>query len=230
MERVDYELDPLKNSPYNKNSRFDWSKNIYDPIGGQAILNFKGQFSLEMFYKKMYEWLKEMVYTDIDGGGDKVEHYFFEKRKSDMVEEIWFWWRTQKTPEGNKFLRYRLFIDVQILRMKKDSIVVDGKKFNIDNGEISLFIRPYLDMEHMNKSGKSMIGDKKNWSDYKLLSTFKKYWHNRLYMNQIEAAKNELYTHANQLMGTMKSYLNLPHHVKVRKDFHPSLGVPQYKI
>jgi len=227
-----YELDLEREDRFDK-VRFPFGSKLFPTIDGANWLNYKGWFNLEMLYKRAYEWLSEYDYVDIDGDGDKFEHYFFENRSGDGIKtEMLFWWRTQKIPDGNPMFRYRIFIDFQVLYLASDTYVVDGQKFKQDYGEVSLFIKPFLDVELNNKTNKSLLGGGKitPWTKDGITGGLTNWFKNKVYRNQIEERRTELYNQVNELYAIIKQFLNMQNYVSVRRDMHPEKGLPQYKL
>ena len=223
MAYVSYHLDTQRTDKLNRITDMIKGGSLFKDCGSQCWINFKGKFSLEMFYKRMYIWLTENGYSDVDGYKDRFERYFFEKRNPDgSIGELWFWWRTKKDPDGNKLFEYRIDIDVQILVMGKDEIVVEGNKFSVNNGEISIFIKPYLSFSHKIK---------KEWTEDSLLKPFLKWFDKKGFVHQIDDKKAEFYTDFNRFYATIKQFLGLENYMIDRKtEFHPVKGVPQYKL
>lgn len=232
MSRVSYFLDPYSSDSWlDQSSKIvTWGTNILTGKG-ETWLNFKGYFSLEMLYKRMYEWLSEYGFTDIDGQKDKIEHYFHENRGADgFVKEIWYWWRTEKTPDNNPMFRYRIFIDVQLLALTTEEVVIEGQKFKQNYGEISIFFRPMLMFELKNKSGKPFLKSGKTWDENFVTKNTMNWFQKRAYNDQIEQRKSELYTQFNDLYAIIKQYLQLNNYQAPRKDMHPQKGISQYKL
>lgn len=223
MAYTSYHLDQDRTNRLNrKNTEFKEGESIFK--GSDVYwINYKGKFSMEMLYKRMYIWLNENGYADVDGAKDKFERYFYEKRAPDgSITEVWFWWRTKKDPDGNGYFEFRIDIDVQLLVMKKDEIVVDGNKFAVNNGEISIFLKPYLTMAHKAD---------KNWTDNPYLKPFLHWWDKRGYAHQIDDKKDKFYSETHRLYATIKQFLGLQNFSTDRKtEFHPVKGVPQYKL
>jgi hypothetical protein len=197
---------------------------MYSAIGGtQVWINFKGVFHIEMLYKLMFEVLQKRGYNDDSPeNGEHIEQYYFENRAPDGVKtEAWYWWRTKRSGKAmnNANFEFVMNIDVQILGLKEEVIVVDGQKFKMSSGEISFFIKPYLNVKAEEKKYKDLVPtDFFNW------------WMKRAFYNQVEDARNELYDDFNIIYGTIKQYLKLNNYAPVPGEFHPQLGIPQYKL
>ncbi|MFT4326753.1 MAG: hypothetical protein ACMXYK_04585 [Candidatus Woesearchaeota archaeon] len=213
----------MANQPYQKALGGDLKKKRRkgEAVFPETYLNFKGDFSLEMLYKLMYETLVKLGYTDEDGAKDKFEHYFYEKRAPDGTKsEIWFWWRTKRDSSKVKSdnFEYRIDINVQILGLKESTVVRDGNKFKLNYGELSLFLKPEL----ICTLDTNKIPPPLSW--------FKDWWEARVFKERYDERKDELYKQANTLYAVIKQYLQLENYVSVPPSFQPELGVPQYKL
>lgn len=228
---TDYDFDlnreDITNSEFNK---YPFETKVFPK--DQTWLNYKGKFSLEMLYKRIYEWLVENDYVDIEEKKDKYEHFFFENRGAEGgVNEILMWWRSEKSSIKNKMFRLRIFLDFQILGLGSETIVENGQKFNVNYGELSVFLRPYLDVELGNKTNVSLLGDDVTpWNKSGFTKNLAGWFKNRMYKGEIELHREELYADINELYAIIKKFLQLNNFVGVRKDMHPERGVPQYKL
>lgn len=212
--------DDIKPSRDKEAGRYPKKVKMFKP-DGQTWLNYKGTFSMDMLYKLMYETLKSMGFSDQDGSKDKIEHYYSEKRSPDGVKgEVWFWWRTIRPGDVIKSEQfdYILNVDVQILGLKDTTITMDGNKFKMNYGEISIFIKPYLNMKFKEDSYKGVMKPLMSW------------WENRLYASQIQQRKTEIYKDVNLFYAIIKQFLQLENFTKISSEFYPNKGVPTYKL
>lgn len=225
MARINYRFDP------NRTDRpeTEVKKELVTVFKGsdQTWINYKGYFSLEHVYKRLYEYLSgEIGYTG-PFGDDMFESYFFENRGADgTIKEVWCWWRPSKVPDKNKMFKYIINIDMQLLGVKSETIVVDGQKVKQNYGEISFYVKPfiYLDL----KAKTSALDGKSSWSEDWVTKNFLKWFEKRVYVKQIDQRKNEVYGHANGVIGCIKNHLKIAGFQKFRsQDFHPQRGYPQ---
>ena len=183
-------------------------------------LNFKGSFSMENLYKLIYDWLAKYNYKDADGDGDKIEHYYYEKRGPDNFKgEVWFWWRTIKKNTGDAAFEYRINIDFQILAMKEATVTVDGQKMKVNNGEVSIFITPFLVAKSEQEWGKQ------GWN-----KKFYQWFTERVYFQNYDFHKDTLWEEFNDLSAIIKRYLKLQNYTSTSEAFHPQIGVRQHKL
>lgn len=228
MARVNYRFDPNRTDQVNL-SEYNYDIKIYGAIGNQTWINFKGYFSLEMLYKRVYEYLSGEIGYKGPFGDDMFEPYYYEDRAADgTVKEIWYWWRASKIPDGNTMFRYRINIDIQVLGLKSETVVIDGQKVKQNYGELSVFLRPHLDFD-LKKKGGSLVGGK-SWNEDFITKHFTHWFEKRVYDTQIDERKTELYGHANAVVGCIKNHLGIAGYQKFRLDFHPPKGHPQNKL
>ncbi len=231
MVRVNYQLDPYRDNRLNMDSR--WGEKIFKPApNGEEWINYKGYFSFDRLYKRLFEYIEgEIGYKD-PTGNNLYETYYFENRGEEgFLKELWAYWRLNKIPDKNKMFKYRIEIDIQILGMSNETIMVDGQKIKTNYGEISFFVRPYLDIDIQNKSGKSMVNkEKDSFKKDEFLKHFADWFEKRMYSAQIDDRKNEIYNQVNGIVGCIKNHLGMVGFQGFRKDFHPEKGVPQYKL
>lgn len=229
MARVNYRFDQNRDNQLNRKD-FKYEMPIFK-AGGTTWINYKGYFSLEHLYKRVYEYLSAEIGYKGPFGTDMFEPYFYEERGADgSVKEIWYWWRAFKNaPDGNKMFRYRIFIDFQILGLKSETVVIDGQKIKQNYGELSVFVKPFLDFDLKGKKGDSMVGGK-SWHEDSLTKSFAKWFEKRAYSGQLDQRKAEMYGHANGVVGCIKNHLQLAGFQGFRMDFHPQKGHPQNKL
>src|SRR3989338_8629768 len=103
-------------------------------------------------YLMLHETLLGERWRGKDGEAD---HSDIEKLYSENVyqrgihkggKEMWFWWRAEKFAEG-KYSGYflnTLDIDAHVVYLQNVEIVQQGKKMNVQNGEIEMFFRPKI--------------------------------------------------------------------------------------
>ncbi|MFW5746678.1 MAG: hypothetical protein ACOCWQ_03980 [Nanoarchaeota archaeon] len=181
-------------------------------------IQYKGQFFMEMLYKVMWQWCENHGYKDIEGAGNKVEHFYFENiMPGGGAKEVWFWWRVQK--QESKYFRYQINIETHILGMNDAETIVDGRKVKTNNLEVSVFITSNLHIDEKD------MDIRKHW----LTSIFDATFKGRLHKKQIEDKKNELYGHTHALINTIKQHLGLPQHAPQPRPFHDAMGVPQLR-
>lgn len=179
-------------------------------------VKYRDVFSLRNLYIMLHETLLEEGWRGKDGEPD---HSDIEKLYSENVyqrgihrggKEMWFWWRAQKFAEG-KYSGYflnTLDIDAHVVYLQNVEIVQQGKKMNVQNGEIEMFFRPkiWLDYKH-------------EWDKHWFLKHMKPIFEKRIMHQEIEKREKELWRDAYRLHAKVKQYLQLRNFVNVPEPF-----------
>ena len=153
-------------------------------------VKYRDVFSLRNLYLMLHETLLEEGWRGKDGEPD---HSDIEKLYSENVyqrgihkggKEMWFWWRAEKFAEG-KYSGYflnTLDIDAHVVYLQNVEIVQQGKKMNVQNGEIEMFFRPkiWLDYRH-------------EWDKHWFLKHMQHLYEHRLIHGEIEKREKELW-------------------------------------
>lgn len=178
-------------------------------------IQYKDVYHLKNFYKLAYEFLNEKGWSD-PRGGKYWEQFYYEKiHPGTGLKEHRFRWRLQMIPNDSKYIRYLIKMDVRTLIMKQVDTVYEGKKFKTWSGEISLFCEAWLQLDYNNTWGKSP-----------LLKSFDKFFRERIYKDQWENHKLELYQKCYEFNRELKKYLQLKTPVQEQKLFRGETGVP----
>jgi hypothetical protein len=175
-------------------------RHIYDGIDAKEVtwfvVNRKDIFVIEYLYLLMHEWLLEHGYTttlDVDF----PEKYYWH-REGPAGKEIWWRWRPKRYPLGpNKMWRFDLNIDVHVLPMKDVEVVLGGKKFKVNQGEVEVQVKAMLVKDPDKLIEKSMFKD------------VKKLMFNRMWKQQFDALEREFYREAYEFRDAMNAFLQI---------------------
>jgi predicted nucleotidyltransferase len=110
------------------------------------------------------------------------------KKKSDLLG-------LQK-PTGNDYYRYFMDINFMLLGWKQVEQVVDGKKYKGELGELSIFIKPYIETDWGGK-----------WAKHWLLKHIHPFFENRIYKQDMLQREDLLLQQTYRLQGTIKKFL-----------------------
>ena len=129
--------------------------------------------------------------------------------------EIWVWWRLKKSPflKNQGYYEYRLDIDFHGMYLKKIEIMHQGKKLQVDKGELEIEFRP--------KIIRTATG--KKWRNHWLLKRFRDLFEKRIMSEDFDKLEKELWREAYRLQAVVKAYLNLRNFIPVPEPFHPKL-------
>ncbi|MBU1198580.1 MAG: hypothetical protein KKF46_02665 [Nanoarchaeota archaeon] len=170
---------------------------------------------LKNLYKLVHAWLVDEGFSAADGkpGDDKFETLYLERINQAGMKENHIWWRAVMIPRGNRYYRYFLKIDWQILAMKTVEIMHKGQKFKTNKGEIIMRVEAWLQLDYRNE-----------WEKSGLLSRLEMWFRERHYLKEIKSYKKDLYKTAYRLHSTIKQFMNLKMPVPWGKSFHAEKG------
>ena len=179
-------------------------------------IKYKDVFSLRNLYIMLHETLLEENWRGPDG---ETDHEDIEKLYSENVyqkgihlggKEIWFWWRAQKFQEG-KYSGYflnRLDIDAHVVYVQNVEVVHQGKKMNVQNGEVEMFFRPRIELDYRHE-----------WEHHWFLKYAKPIFEKRIMHAEIEKREKELWRDAYRIHAKVKQFLQLRTFVPVPEPF-----------
>jgi hypothetical protein len=162
------------------------------------LIDYKDIFSFAYLYKLMHEWLVEEGYAAREDS--EFPEVFYLQRETPHGGEYWIRWRTMKKPYSTSLWRYALDIDMHAYMMKKAELILAGKKYEVDKGEIEIEVQGNLIVDP----------DKKieNLPFNKLLG-FKPLLVKWLLRKRFEDHKNTLYKDVYRFQDAIKTYLKL---------------------
>jgi hypothetical protein len=179
-------------------------------------VKFNDIFSLRNLYIMLHELLLEENWKGKDG---EMDHSDIETLYSENVyqrgihrggKELWFWWRAEKFAEGkySGYIKNFLDIDAHVVYLQNVEIVQQGKKMNVQNGEIEMFFRPKIWMDYRHEWDK-------NW----FLKHMKPIFEKRIMHAEIEKREKELWRDSYRIHAKVKQYLQLRSFVNVPEPF-----------
>ena len=179
-------------------------------------VKYNDVFSLRNLYIMLHELLLEEGWRGVDGDSD---HADIESLYSENVyqrgihrggKEVWFWWRAQKQPEGkySAYLKNFLEIDAHVVYLQNVEVVHQGKKMNVQKGEIEIFFRPKIETDYSKK-----------WENHKFLKHMKKIYEKRIIHAELEKREKELWRDAYRIQSKVKQFLQLRTFIPVPEPF-----------
>lgn len=187
-------------------------------------VKYKDVFHLKNLYVMLHEYLLEEGFLSVGAEGyaaavhSEIEKLYFEKFCQKGIhsggKEMWIWWRTVKMPETkySGYFRYLLDIDFHVVYARDQEIMHQGKKMNINWGEIEMFIRPKVEADYRNE-----------WTNHWFLKHFKDLYNKRILSQEFEKREKELWRDAYRLQGKIKNFLNMRTFIPVPEPFHPPI-------
>jgi hypothetical protein len=186
-----------------------------------AKLNIENEetFHMKNLYKLIYEWLDEEGFTDIYGErvvDGNPETFYLERILGTGSKEHRIRWRCLMRPKQSTYYRYYLKIDFMTINMKSIEVMHQGYKMKTDRGDVIIDIEAWLQLDYDNK-----------WDETPILKSkfMQNLFRNRVYKEQIEAHKVDLYKITYRLHNVIKQYLKLKTLYEMPKPFHPEKGL-----
>ena len=179
-------------------------------------LKYTDVFSLRNLYIMLHQLLLEEGWmgTDSDPNHADIETLYSENVYQRGIhrggKEIWFWWRAHKYPEG-KYSGYfinKLDIDAHVVYLQNVEAVHQGKKMNVQNGEIEMFFRPRIELDYKHK-----------WEHHWLMKNLKSIYEKRIIHSEIDKREKELWRDAYRIHAKLKQYLQLKTFIPVPAPF-----------
>jgi hypothetical protein len=185
-----------------------------------AALNIESEdtFHMKNLYKLIHDWLDEEGFTDLYGDrhpkGNPEIFYLERINAASGAKEHRIRWRCIKSK--NSYYRFFLKVDFMTLNMKSIEVMHQGYKMKTDRGDAIINIEAWLQLDYNNE-----------WDKTPFLKNprIKEIFRNRIYKEQIESYKVELYKTAYRLQNTIKQYLKLKTLYEMPKPFHPEKGL-----
>jgi hypothetical protein len=180
----------------------------------QLIVIYKDIFDMKAMYELMHEWLLEEGFTDYNGAGkDAFETFYWERRKPGTIaKDFNIWWRVKK--QVNAWWSYYLNIEFVGIHVDKKEIMYEGKKLNMDNGEIDVFITPIY-----------FLDESKLWSGGTIFDPFLRPFRLNNLKKDWSWHKKQIENVAERLQMAIKDFLDLRQFVKRGQPLHGKKGL-----
>jgi hypothetical protein len=113
-------------------------------------------------------------------------------------QELWIWWRLEKTPTGNSFYQFHLDIDWHVILLKDAEVMFQGMKFKANSGEPEFKIYAKIIADYTKK-----------WRKTPFLRQMILPFYKRIFKVSFEAHKKELFGELYRFKEAMKTYMQL---------------------
>ncbi len=172
-------------------------------------------FHLKSLYRMIYNWLIEENYRDPKDGGTKFERVYMKKVSPTGKEEIHWWWRAQKTPEGaNKdYLAYLFKIRCQVIDHRKVKQKQKGRTYKMDIGAFTIYFNSYL-----------ILDKNKEWEEHSILKHFDNIYRKKIIRKKILYHVNEVYKESYRLNNAIRKFFEMQTSFEVPRTFDPEKG------
>jgi len=178
-----------------------------------------GQFELERedvlkfkpLYEALHDYLWENGFVHPHTGDDKYEDLYWERWTPSGAKEQHIWWRfIQKT--NSKYIRYFIELNFQTLNVTKAEVSYKGRKVGAEKNDLIIRVRSFLQWDIDDTFQKS------------LSEQIRKFFFNRLYVEEIDRHKAELALVTGRLHTLIKGYFEQTHDVAPAPNFQPVMG------
>ncbi|MBI2653576.1 hypothetical protein HYX02_02070 [Candidatus Woesearchaeota archaeon] len=181
-------------------------------------VKYSDVFSLRNLYIMLHELLLEEGWLGMEGDSDHadVETLYSENVYQRGIhrggKEVWFWWRAKKLLEGkySGYIRNKLDIDAHVVYLQTVEVVHQGKKMNVQKGEIEMFFRARMELDYNNE-----------WENHKFLKYIKPLYEKRVIHTELEKREKELWRDVYRIQNKIKQYLQLRTFIPVPEPFFP---------
>ena len=180
-------------------------------------IEYEDVFHMKTLYKRMYDFLVEEGWkaAESDGDDNNYETLYWERKNQSDGMDHHVWWRCFRVPEGNRYYRYFLKIDMQTLNMKKIEVMHKGQKFGTNKGDVIIRVESYVQIDYRDE-----------WEKNSITNYFKEKFKERIYAQEIDAYKKDLYAATYRLNTLIKQYLQLKNPMADwGRSFHPEKGI-----
>lgn len=156
----------------------------------------KDYFHMKNFYVMMHNWAVDEGFAS-SWDTEFPEVFYLQRETQTSGNEIWIWWRLEKDI-GSPYYKYKINVNFKFLMLRDTEVMHQGKKFKTNWGEVEVFIEARLMLDHEGK-----------WRKNPFLKNIDKVFHQRIFNNELEARRIELYRYAYRIQEAMKTYLKL---------------------
>ena len=188
-----------------------------DILVAKITVDNEDTFHLKNLYKLIHDWLDDEGFTDMYGsrGSDgNPEIFYLERILGSGSKEHRRRWRAIRDPTDSKYYRYFLKIDFTTVNMKSIEVMHQGYKMKTDRGDCIIDIEAWLQLDYNDE-----------WQSHPILKKVDKLFRNRIYKEQIETHRINLYKIVYRLQNTIKQYLKLRTLYEMPKPFYPEKGL-----
>jgi hypothetical protein len=171
-------------------------------------------FHLKNIYKLIHDWFGLYNFSAIDTNDERIETLYFERVLGNGLLEHHIWWRAHNIPKKNKYYKYFLKLDFQTLNMGKHEVTHKGVKVKTNKGNLILRCRSYVLLDY-----------KMEWRNHPILRLFEGFFIKRIYKNQVDFLRSDLWIKTYKLHDVIKQYMQLKTSTVMPEPFHPELGL-----
>lgn len=191
-------------------------------------VKFKDVFNLKELYEALKDWLIEYGWGGVESDGkwegpadEHFEVLYLERIYPAGEKEHWWYWRLQKVPYPNSYIKWHLDIDWHNVMIVPTEVMREGKKLKAHKGEVEIKMWAYLEFD---------VGNK--WSKHPILKLFNKVFPRRIFKKEIyDDHKIELYREVYTMQAYLKKWMKIKSYLPYEEitPFRPSWAFPEWK-
>jgi hypothetical protein len=194
-------------------------KGFKDTLIARISIENEDTFHLKNLYKLIRDWFDEEGFVDIygsRGSEGNPETFYLERINASGGREHRIRWRMLKTPNNSGYYRFFMKVDFITINIKAIEVMHQGYKMKTDRGAIIIMIEAWLQIDYNDE-----------WKNHPILKHkfFENLFRNRIYKEQIESHKVDLYKLTYKLQNVIKQYLKLKTLYEMPRPFTPEKGL-----
>lgn len=178
---------------------------IPERVLGKYFINWefviKETFNWELLYKRLYEFLQEEDWKDLQQGKADFETYHYEADLGNGLKSQDIWWRAFRKPKDDMAgqLKFYFKLDFKTLAIGKKEVMHNGKKIKLDSGELTIRLWLYLDKQNNAKKAAE-------WKNNFFLKLLHKWFWDKESKRQITYAEEELEKFSKDLQSILTGF------------------------
>jgi len=186
--------------------------------GRPIRIKYKDVFDFKPFYESLHEWFQHYGWKDVDDKGDHWETMYVERIDRNGAKEIWVSWRLFRDAEAGPF-RYYLDMNFHLLGLTSTEVVKEGMKLKVNKGELELHMNALIEKTY-----------EKGLKEISFIGKFLDLFNKRVYRQEYEERKKELYQETYVLQNFIKQWFKLKRYLPYEetKSFFPSQAWPSH--
>jgi len=158
-------------------------------------IKYKDVFDLKGMYTDLHDYLVENNWAPEKD--DKFNEVFYHHRWTQTGgEEIRWWWRLKKEATASTYYWWEMDMDTRCVGIKHTEIVLDGKKFKSNTGEIELNVEARIVLNP-------------EWTKDSILKSVQHLFKKRIFWRDIDMHRIECYRDVYRMMEFLKTHFKL---------------------
>lgn len=179
----------------------------------QLTILYKGVFIPKALYWIAREWFMERTYRDLTNDRNLffVERLYAERRLETRDYRMWWriWREPYYPPATSSYFRWFVDLDWRCVGVSDIELVHEGRKIRAFQGEVRIQI-----------SAKIVWDYNGEWRKHWFLRNIEAFFRRRMYKQELESSRKQLYREVYRFYSMMKKYLEIKTFVSEFDTFH----------